>query len=347
MKLAVSVALLLSLAAADTDRVQLATFDGAKDTSFTWRLTNDPVMGGRSHSTWSIDKDSKIAKWDGAVEIVPSLKAPGFCNAETSSGLGIFAHFNDASPFTHIQLRARAFKPYAGYKLSFAADTLNPQFHSFKAPFKLAGDGVWHTVSIPVSEFSNDWSSYTGECSTKDPTGKQHVCCTEQSTGVCPTKKNLKDISQVGLWMEGAAGNFSIEVKSISAGFADTCSTSEYCCPDAKHCLLPSNISCSEEATACDGSAYPVCCPLTKLCVKAGNPCTTSCEDKGSYCCPDAKHCLTPTKPGVLCSKAAPCNSGEVCCPVTNICVKPGAQCDMLDAKIAPWWPAPKHDLVV
>ena len=33
-------------------------------------------------------------------------------------------------------------------------------------------------VAIPFSGFSNDWSSYTGNCDSLDPTKKQHHCCT-------------------------------------------------------------------------------------------------------------------------------------------------------------------------
>ena len=36
----------------------------------------------------------------------------------------------------------------------------------------------------------------------------------------------------------------------------------------------------SPDATACDGSEFPVCCPVTKLCVKAGQPCSSPCAAK-------------------------------------------------------------------
>jgi hypothetical protein len=42
-------------------------------------------------------------------------------------------------------------------------------------------------IAIPFTEFSNDWSSYTGEPITK--------CVDDPS--VCPSDKNLQDISQV------------------------------------------------------------------------------------------------------------------------------------------------------
>merc|ERR1719498_1166336 len=278
--------------------VDLVTFDGEdKSTTWTWKDLNDPVMGGQSESTWHINETLGAAVWDGETKIVPSLKAPGFCNAETTNGLGVLTKANDAAGFTHLLLRVRSTKPYTGFKVSFAADTLNPQFSSYKSEFNVTRhDGVWHTVAVPFENFSNDWSAYTGRCDTVDPNGKKHKCCSKETPEVCPTDKNLADISQFGLWTEGVAGEFHIEVQWIRAGYgAGGCADTEYCCPDAKHCLTPTK---------------------------------TSCKDTDSYCCPDAKACLTPTNPGVLCSGADDCASGEVCCPLTKLCVKPGDACD-------------------
>jgi hypothetical protein len=47
-----------------------------------WTLTNDPVMGGVSYSTWETYPSNSTTEvgyglWDGSVEIVPSLNAPG------------------------------------------------------------------------------------------------------------------------------------------------------------------------------------------------------------------------------------------------------------------------------
>ena len=118
-------------------------------------------MGGQSTSTWHINETLGAAVWDGETKIVPSLKAPGFCNAETTNGLGVLTKANDAAGFTHLLLRVRSTKPYTGFKVSFAADTLNPQFSSFKSEFNVTRhDGVWHTVAVPFENFSNDWSAY-------------------------------------------------------------------------------------------------------------------------------------------------------------------------------------------
>jgi len=105
----------------------------------------------------------------------------------------------------------------------------------------------------------------------------------------------------------------------------NACTSVEYCCPAAEHCLEASELTCTDH---CPGGQ--TCCPLTKLCVTPGAPCITPCSDLGSYCCPDAKHCLTPTNPGHICTgpgTQGSCASGEVCCPLIKECVSVGASC--------------------
>jgi hypothetical protein len=46
-----------------------------------------------------------------------------------------------------------------------------------------------------------------------------------------------------------------------------------------------------------------------------------------SYCCPDAKHCLTPIDPPKACSATAKCATGQTCCPLTKMCVSVGPAC--------------------
>ena len=57
--------------------IPLATFDGTKATTGDWIVMNDPVMGGRSTSTFVIDHNSQTMVWTGICEVVPSLAAPG------------------------------------------------------------------------------------------------------------------------------------------------------------------------------------------------------------------------------------------------------------------------------
>ena len=60
--------------------VPLVSFDGAIPLSKFVQL-NDPVMGGRSSGTWSVDAVGKFGKFNGTVLDVPSLSAPGFIKA--------------------------------------------------------------------------------------------------------------------------------------------------------------------------------------------------------------------------------------------------------------------------
>ena len=45
-------------------------------------------------------------------------------------------------------------------------------------------------------------------------------------------------------------------------------------------------------------------------------------EEVRSYCCPDAKHCLTPIDPPKACGATAPCATGQ-----TKMCVSVGPAC--------------------
>ena len=105
------------------------------------------------------------------------------------------------------------------------------------------------------------------------------------------------------------------------------CGAAEYCCPGGK-CAAPTKTSCAVDPTVC--AADEDCCPLTKLCVKLSGPCTTTCSDLRSYCCPDALHCLTPVNPGHFCTgpgTQGSCATNQVCCPITMECVSVGAAC--------------------
>merc|ERR1712196_473949 len=135
------------------DIVSLVTYSGKdKSTTWGWRDLNDPVMGGLSKSTFTVDKSAGIATFEGTVEIVPSLKAPGFCVAETTDGLGITARANDAAGRTHLLLEVRSSIAYDGFKVSLAADTLNPQFKSFKANFAAPVSDDFITVAVPFAD---------------------------------------------------------------------------------------------------------------------------------------------------------------------------------------------------
>jgi hypothetical protein len=83
-------------------------------------------------------------------------------------------------------------------------------------------------VEVPLTQFSYDWSGYTGRCDTKDPAsfgqkeGQQHYCCdqsglTPSKSEVCVDSKYLSIISEVDVWAEGVEGDFNIQIDYISA----------------------------------------------------------------------------------------------------------------------------------
>lgn len=195
---------LLAVVAVVLGDVTLLSFDGTPSTtSKTWSLTNDPVMGGLSYSNYTVNGVDQKMEWTGSVEIVPSLEAPGFCNLMSE-----LKQWPSASKQTHLMFKARSTVPYKGFKVSFAADTLSPQFKCFKSDFEMSSTGEWEEIAIPFNQFSNNWSSYTGE---------PIVTCAEDAS-VCPTDKNLADIKQIGFWMEGGEGKFNFEFANVRAG---------------------------------------------------------------------------------------------------------------------------------
>lgn len=210
----------LSLAAA-SDVVILSTFDENVGPVQEWKDTNDPVMGGASTSTFKIYPDENYASFNGTCAIVKFLNAPGFAKSETVQP----ADFPDASKMIggSILIKARTMTPeYSGFKIGFGATGVpHGQFSagSFKAGFALNGTD-WQVVSVPFTDFSYDWSGYTGECDTKDPNGLQHYCCTAEHPEVCPTAEFLGAIVEVDVWAEGVEGDFHLDLQYIAASSA-------------------------------------------------------------------------------------------------------------------------------
>lgn len=184
--------------------VPLVTFTKGSPLTFGWKVTNDPVMGGLSTATFKVENNSGI--FDGVVRIVPSLKAPGFCNAEAVAGL--FSKVPDVSAMLQggIEYKIRNTGTLTSFKASFGTRA-EFNFGNYKADFNVMVDRGVSTVFVPFTSFSNKWSAYTGE-----PTVK---CSNDKS--VCPTAEALKNIGSVGIWAEGSAGQFRLEIESINA----------------------------------------------------------------------------------------------------------------------------------
>merc|ERR1719316_1537839 len=93
-------ALSFSLArCSDSSTVLIESFQNPK---LKWQQQNDPVMGGKSTGTFTIQGSTGI--FDGDVVDVPSLQAPGFIKATAS--VGLFSSFADVSSCSSLVLTA-------------------------------------------------------------------------------------------------------------------------------------------------------------------------------------------------------------------------------------------------
>jgi len=210
---------LAHIAAAD---VKLATFDGAEETTASWKNQNDPVMGGASTSSF----DEATGKFAGTCAIVGFLNAPGFAKIVGTRS------FADITTEDTISLKVKSATPdYQGFKIAFASPGIPKTSifggSSYKAGFALQSTTDWQIVDVPLTQFSYDWSGYTGRCDTKDPAsfgqdGQQHYCCDQSGLEpskpeVCVDSKYLSTINSVEVWAEGVEGDFDIQVEYIGA----------------------------------------------------------------------------------------------------------------------------------
>ena len=180
---AVSLALDAPSAAKTLD---LVTFKEGDKTNFKWVDLNDPVMGGRSTSTFTVEDGKGV--FDGVCRIVPQLKAPGFCNAEARPSFG--QKVPDASAFVEggLEIELVSTGNLTQFKAAFG-NKAEHDFGSYKADFVVTAGA--NTVRIPFTSFSNKWSPSTGE-----PTVK----CTPEDKQVCPTAHSLATIGAIGVW---------------------------------------------------------------------------------------------------------------------------------------------------
>jgi apolipoprotein D and lipocalin family protein len=192
----------------------LVTFDGSAGTSFDFKALNDPVMGGKSTGSWALGDGFGIL--DGEVVDVPSLSAPGFIKAAADGKFpDVSAAFGGS-----LVLNVRSSTPeYSGYRVTFVSGATSASFACaaggslplsrgcFKAKFSVPAGSDFVQVKIPFTDFSDKWSSATGEQTT--------TCA--QSADVCPTASKLSKIQRVEFWGEGANGKLHLEVQSVFA----------------------------------------------------------------------------------------------------------------------------------
>jgi len=194
--------------------VKLITFDGDATTTHEFKELNDPVMGGKSSGTWTVDA-SGFGVFDGEVVDVPSLSAPGFIKAAADGT------YPDASAEINgdVVLTVRSSTPdYAGFRMTFVSGTASPSYSCsgggslpfsrgcFKAKFSVPAGDDFKEVRIPLASFSDKWSPATGE---------QTTTCADDSD-VCPSASKLSKIERVEIWAEGALGKVHLEIKEIA-----------------------------------------------------------------------------------------------------------------------------------
>jgi peptide methionine sulfoxide reductase MsrB len=194
----------------------LVTFDGAAATTFKWNELNDPVMGGKSTGTWSVNSTGQFGVFDGDVVDVPSLKAPGFIK---SAADGKFVNVADQISGDLVLMVRSSTPEYKGFRVSFAAGTMSPSYSCagggslpfsrgcFKAKFSVPAGDDFAPIRVPFNTFSDLWSPATGE---------QTKTCA-QDKDACPTMKSLAKIIRIEVWAEGVAGKAHLEIQSISA----------------------------------------------------------------------------------------------------------------------------------
>jgi len=199
------------------EEVKLVTFDGAEGTTFKFYAQNDPVMGGVSTATFEVNEEENFGIFNGTVKIVPSLNAPGFCSM-TSFG----EEYNDASSTIEggITLRVRTSSPdYEGFRMVFRGGILSSPLACgfggtapftngcYKSLFKVPPGDEFVDVMIPFTNFSDHW----------DPTTGNHLTECSDDPKVCPTANALEKIKEITIMGEGVAGDFHLEIVSISA----------------------------------------------------------------------------------------------------------------------------------
>jgi len=208
----ITIALLLAYLSADD---LLVTFDGASGTTFKFVEMNDPVMGGESTGTWTVNTDEAFGIMNGEVVDVPSLSAPGFIK---SAADGTFKDVS-ADIGGDLILSARSTTPeYKGFRVTLAAGTSSPAYACaggssipfsggcYKAKFSVPSNDEFQDIRIPLTQFSDHWSPATGE-HTKE-------CAYDES--VCITSRDLKKIKRVEFWSEGYLGKVHLEIKSVA-----------------------------------------------------------------------------------------------------------------------------------
>lgn len=180
--------------------ILLESFESPKHT---WQEMNDPVMGGKSTGTFTIE--DSVGKFQGKVVDVPFLHAPGFIQARTVKG-----NFQDVSTCTALQITAKSNVDYSGYRISFGnKHAPGGKWHAYgyKSNLENVPTDDFGDITIPFTDFTDFWDDATG-----DPI---HTC--QENPLYCPDEMTLKNMQRLAIWGEGVAGTVDLEIKSIQA----------------------------------------------------------------------------------------------------------------------------------
>lgn len=179
--------------------ITLAAFDGSAP-DLSWKVVDDPVMGGQSRSQLIMDPPNKVARWFGQVKVVPFLKKPGFCTFRSNE-----ANFPDVSGTGGLRLQIRNNFTGIGGLSRFAVQLETKGGRSgfkqgtYSGNFTVPASASLSPQFIPWDDFVLTWRG-------------------EKISGP-KLRSQLDQIKTIGLstFFPGAAGKFDLEVQSMSA----------------------------------------------------------------------------------------------------------------------------------
>lgn len=173
--------------------------------TYDWTTMNDPVMGGRSTSSVSIEADG-YARFSATCAIVPFLRAPGFVTMTTGRKA---SSFPDVSTCQGLVIKMRTDVSYDGFYVSFGTDRAPGGRYAmgYKSHFELVPSDDFVEISLRFVDFSDRWD---------DATGKTVVACKDDKQ-FCPSLDTLRDMKTMSLWGEGVEGTFVLDVQDVKA----------------------------------------------------------------------------------------------------------------------------------
>jgi len=190
----------------EDEDVTLVSFE-PNSNKHTWTTVNDPVMGGGSTSTVTVNGGLGI--WEGDVKIVEKLGAPGFCTLRTAGDEGPFPDPTETEYFG-LRLAESSGLPLEDFSVQIAIRD---------ATIRQLGD----------SDISDDYSHLP---QFRAMLGDEYCCgnfCQVPWTAFKLSRMgesindgpelvgNLDKISRIGLGTSGTEGEFSLSIKSFFA----------------------------------------------------------------------------------------------------------------------------------